>query len=490
MKKICLVLIIAFGWSASACVSNPAGKASINSLQDVACPDHEISGDVSCHVLNVLENPDVPDSREIPIRIMVLKTTGNLPEPDPLFIIPGGPGQSAIAAPNLRRFFAEYFAPIRENRDVVLIDQRGVGGSNRLSLEPTAALLFVRPETNMPPEWGLAALPRLTARADLTQYTTARAVDDLDAVRTALNAAQINIYATSYGTRVAQLYLKRYGAKARAVIMKGVSPPDDNIALSYGQKPQRALDRLFAECAASAGCASAYPDLESQFHAVLEALEQRPKLVETEHPMTGAPMQFEITRGAFVFGVRAQMMNAYALARLPGLVASANENDFSDWAEFLPRLPTVYATQLDGGMTFSIVAAEDAPRLSEALILADANGAFIGDTIARAFQEVAAVWPRGQAPEDLFTPLESDVPVLLVSGAFDPATPPQGAEEMLPGLPNARHIIFPGGSHSAANFDGLDLIMAAFIKNGSATDLDVSAINTNRLPDFQLPDDM
>ena len=490
MSNYWISLIIALCLALSACVMNSGDEAPTDSLQDIACPDHEIAGNVSCHVLSVLENPDAPEGREIPIRIMVLKATGNSPESDPLFIIPGGPGQSAIQAPNLRRFFAEYFAPIRENRDVVLIDQRGVGASNRLSLEPDAALLFVRPETNIPPEWGRAALPRLNAKADLKQYTTERAVDDLDAVRRALNARHINIYATSYGTRVAQLYIKRYEQRARAVIMKGVSPPDDNIALSYGQKPQRTLDLLFAACASSTRCASAFPNLPAQFASVLEELEQRPKTIETEHPMTGAPLKFEITRGAFAFGVRAQMMNANALARLPYLIARADEGDFSDWAAFLPRLPSVYATQLDGGMTFSIVAAEDAPRLSEALILADADGAFVGETLARAFQEVGAFWPRGDAPKDLFTPLESDVPVLLVSGAFDPATPPQGAEEMLPGLPNARHIVFPGGSHSAANFDGLDLIMAAFIQKGSSTKLDVSAVESNRLPEFQLPEDL
>ena len=474
---VCLVALI------GSC-AHVATKTS-GDLVEIDCPEHQVSGDVYCRTLTVAENPDVPDGRQIPIRIMVLSATGDSPEADPLVIIPGGPGQSAIAAPNLRSFFSEYFAEIRTHRDIVLVDQRGVGGSNPLPLEPPASLLFVRTQVNLPPEWGRAALERLQQHADLTQYTTARAVDDLEAVRRALGTEKINIYATSYGTRVAQYYLKRFGNRVRSAILKGVSPPDDNIVLSYGRKPQRALDILYAMCASDTQCNKTYPDLPAQLDAVLDRLARDPVDVELQHPLSGNLASFRITRGSLAFGIRAQLMNAFAFARLPRLISQANEGDFSSWVQFLPRIPALYASQLYGGMTFSVVAAEDAPRVTKAAMALDSYATLIGDEVAQSFMELADFWPIEDAPDDLFTPLRTDVPILLVSGALDPATPPEGAESMLAGLTNGTHIVFRGGSHSAANFDGLDQIMADFLSEGSAENLDLSAVDNNHPPAFE-----
>ncbi len=483
MRKFAALLWVVALQAVAAC-STVSNADSENTLQATECPSHNISGEVYCRFLLVAENPDVPLGRRIPIRIMVLRATGAAPDPDPLLIIPGGPGQSAIEAPNLRTFFSSYFAPIRVHRDLILVDQRGVGGSNPLPLDPAPELLYARTDMNLAPEWGRAALPRLEEQADLTQYTTARAVDDLDAVRRALQVEKINLYATSYGTRVAQHYIKRYGSKVRSAILKGVSPPDDNIALSYGREPQRALDLLFQLCTNDAACSEANPDLRGQLRRVLEGLSAMPVDVETRHPMTDEPTSFRITRGSFAFGIRSQMMSAHGFARLPKLISQANAGDFSAWADFLPRLPALYATQLYGGMTFSVIAAEDVPRLTEAAIHADTADTLIGDVLARGFAEIGELWPNGEAPADLFTRLETEVPILLVSGALDPATPPDGADAMLPGLVNGRHIVFPGGAHSSANFNGLDQIMTQFIAEGSAGNLDLSAVAKNRPPPF------
>lgn len=477
-----LALWAALAGLLASCSEPPSGAAS--SLSSIDCPEHDIGGEVYCRELMVPEDRRVADGRQIPIRIMVLAATGDSRQPDPLLVIPGGPGQSAIAAPNLRGFFAEFFAPVRKHRDVVLVDQRGTGGSNPLLLQPSAELLYARTDVNLPPAWGRAALPRLSELADLARYTTADAAFDLDAVRSALQAQRINLYGTSYGTRVAQYYLKRFGEHARSAVLKAVSPPGDNIALSYGSKPQRSLELLFDLCTADPACNDAFPELRTQLHDVLARLEQAPVSVDITHPQTGAPSTFQVTRGNFAFGIRVQMMNTYGFVGLPALISDAHAGDFSSWAAFLSQIPAVYSTQLYGGMTFSVIATEDASRLNEAAIRADADDTLIGDTLARSFLEVAEFWPHGEAPDDLFAPLVSDVPVLLVSGALDPATPPEGANAMLPGLPNGRHIVFTGGSHSAANFDGLPEIMATFIDQGSIDDVDLDAVRSNRLPPF------
>ena len=456
-------------------------------LREAECRDHAVQRSVACHALEVPENPDQPKARTIALHIMVLRARSETPASDPLFVIPGGPGQAATD-PSLLRFFAEFFDPVREERDIVLVDPRGTGGSHPLSLEPAAEQLFSRPELNVPPEWGRAALPRLEREAELTQYTTARMVDDLDAVRRALGCERINLYGTSYGTRVAQYYIKRHGAHVRSAVFKGVTPPDENIALDYGRHPQRALEKLFALCAADSACAAAFPDLASRLDLVLVRLAHEPVTVETKHPGTGESVPFTITRGNFAFGVRSLMMNAGAFVQLPLLIDQAAEGDFSSWASFLMQIRLGYAQRLHGGMAFSVIASEDVPRLTEDAIRADSDGTLIGDALARGMAEIGTFWPRGDAPEDLFAPLETRVPILLVSGGLDPATPPAGAEAMLAGLPNGRHVVFAGGAHSAANFTGLEKIIAEFIREGSAKALDLSAAEANRVPPFAVPE--
>lgn len=435
---------------------------------------------VECRALDVAENPNERADRKIPIRIMILRATAQRNDPDPLFVIAGGPGQAATEG----SFFPRFFAPVRETRDVVLIDQRGTGGSNPLALDPSEEDFFVRPELNFPPEWGRAALNALKARADLAQYTTARAVDDLDAVRRALRYGRINFYGTSYGTRVVQYYIKRYGDHVRSAVLKGVVPPEANIALSYGRNPQAALERLFALCAADSACRTAHPNLAADTKAVLARLGRAPVTIETPHPKTAKPTGLVVTRGNFAFGIRSQMMSAAAFVKLPDLIAQAARGDFSQWAPYLAAVRKSYASDLYGGMTFSVIAAEDVPRLDDAAIRADAEGTFIGDALARGFAELGGFWPKGAAPGDLFTPLSAKTPLLLVSGALDPATPPEGPEAMLASLPNARHVVFAGGAHSAANFSGLDEIIAEFIREGSAADLDLDEATANRPPPF------
>ncbi len=473
----CLALFVTFA-------TRPAAAAAGDSLQSIACPDLPVTGHVTCWTLSVAENPAKPAGRRIPIRIMVLRAASPTPDPDPLFVIPGGPGQSIIAEAGLTKFFAELFAQVRETRDVVFVDQRGTGGSNPLELDPPRDKWFVEPGTNMPPAWGRAALARLERKADLTQYTTARAVEDLDAVRRALGYEKINLYGTSYGTRVVEYYIKRHGSHVRTAVLKAVLPPGGNIGLGYGRGPQRSLELLFALCAHDSACAAAYPHLRADLDSVLTRLETRPVTLDVPNPGGEGTMPYTITRGAFAFGLRSLMMSASVFPQLPALIAHAARGDFSAWAPFLARERELYATRLFGGMSFSVLAAEDAPRLTEDAIRAETHDTLIGDTVARDIAEIGRFWPRGAAPADLFTPLETLVPVLLVSGMLDPATPPAEAEAMLTHLPNGGHVVYPGGSHSGANYSGLDGILTDFIRSGSVERLDIGAAEANRLPPF------
>jgi pimeloyl-ACP methyl ester carboxylesterase len=155
-------------------------------VRAIDCPPHDLGGTVQCHAVKLAENPARPTGRRIDLEVMVLKARSARPSPDPLVVIPGGPGQSATRSASPRSYFAETFDALRESRDIVLIAPRGTAGANELSLQVPPELLFASLDTVFPPEWARHALEPLRRKADLRQYTTSNIVADIDALRRAL----------------------------------------------------------------------------------------------------------------------------------------------------------------------------------------------------------------------------------------------------------------------------------------------------------------
>lgn len=433
-----------------------------------------------CVTVDVAENPAEQDGRRIGLEVMILAARSSRPDEDPLFVLPGGPGQSATRTAGPRGYFAETFEPLRETRDIVLIAPRGTAGSGELRLDPTDALLFNSLDTVIPPAWAQAARDRLAAQADLTQYTTSAIAEDVEATRKALGYGHINIYGTSYGTRVAQLYAARHPERVRAMILKAAVPPGVAIPLTYTRGAQRALSLVFDRCAEHRGCAAAYPDIRRRFSGLLARLARQPARISIRHPRTGAPVELAISDTVLGYLLRNLLMSASGGGPALRVIDLADKGDFAEAAGLISRLRTAYAGELAGGMLLSVTAAEDIPRIRAGDLESDSKSGFLRGAVARGLVQAARAWPRGAAPDDLYAPLTGKMPVLLVAGELDPATPPDFARRIAARLDNARVVVFAGGSHSAENFTGLDAMMHAFITKPDPRALEVSAAQTNR----------
>jgi len=199
-----------------------------------------------CGVLTVAENPHVAGGRQIGLAVARVPAVSRRKEPDPLFVLAGGPGQ---AASEFYATVAPALARIRRERDIVLVDQRGTGRSNRLGCAEGEELLYRAGQAE------IAAATRgclgdLGARAEVSWYTTSVAVQDLERVRAALGYERINLYGTSYGTRVAQHYLRRFPERVRAVILDGVVPAPLALGPEVALDAERSLLDILARCAA------------------------------------------------------------------------------------------------------------------------------------------------------------------------------------------------------------------------------------------------
>jgi pimeloyl-ACP methyl ester carboxylesterase len=464
------------------CAQNQSPIAARTRLKLSPCRLPNIDGELRCGSFEVLENRATRTERKIALKILVLPSLSARGASGALFILAGGPGQ---AATDNAQFFASTFAAVRRERDIVMIDQRGTGGSNPLHCDLTTGTGLQKYLGDLFP---LEAVKRcreqLELRADLRLYTTPIAMDDLDEVRSALGYRRIDLFGTSYGTRAALVYLRRHSNHVRSVILKGVVPMNLILPHIIAPDAQRSLNLLFKDCAADKSCRQMVPNLKREFEVVLERLNKEPARVSLLDPGTGRAEQIEISRGVFATTLRSLLQNITTTNQVPMLINQAFKNDFAPFARLALTIRRGAADSLSYGMFLSVISSEDVPLTSSKVVARKARGTFLGDYYARQVMRAAAIWPHGERPRGYNQPVRSNLPVLLISGYLDPATPPDGAAETARHLPNSLHLLIRNASHSYAGLSPcVDKIMAAFIDKASPRGLDTScAAEIQRAP--------
>jgi pimeloyl-ACP methyl ester carboxylesterase len=414
-------------------------------------------------------NPAGPQTGSlIDIHFAVLPALARNRKPDPVFFFAGGPGQSAM---DLAGPVSRMLARLGNRRDVVLIDQRGTGRSAPLrcdeerptqplaqSADPaqqTQRLLACRTQ--------LEKLPQGQA-GGLRHFTTWVAMQDADAVRQALGAAQVNLVGGSYGTRAALAYLRQFPKAVRRVVIDGVAPPDMVLPAAFSLDNQAALDAVFAACDGQAPCGLRYPNLRADWQGLLAGL---PRQAEVLHPMTGAAERINIQRDMVLAAVRAPLYVPALAAALPLAISEAARGRF----EALLGLSTALQSnnsKIFEGMHFSVVCAEDLPRLAQST---DKPGVDYGNTFAVQYQKICADWPRGDVPAAFYTMPASASAVLLLSGGADPVTPPRHGQRAATALgAKARHVVVPQAGHGVMGLGCMRDVIFKFIDANSDDD--------------------
>jgi pimeloyl-ACP methyl ester carboxylesterase len=403
-----------------------------------------------------------------------VKASGRKVAPDAIFVIAGGPGQSALQVyPSI----AQSFGRMNLNRDVVLVDQRGTGGSGALQCPETEL-----EGTIVDPTEGAALAARcrdnLTKRADLRQYTTAIAMDDLDEVREKLGYETIDLYGASYGTRAALVYLRRHESHVRAVVVDGVAPPDWTLAETFGRDGQHAMSAIFARCAEDVDCNRAFPSLPASLESLLNA-RQKPQSVVVAHPTTGAATTVSVSRDSIASTLHALSYESETTALLPLLIHSAAATgDLHALAAQSLIMSDVL--KLDVGMHLAVVCTEDAPFLDPAKIQLDNAGSYLGDAPARRYVEACAGWPRANVTAADRAPVSSRVPVLLLSGELDPVTPASNAATAAQTLPNSLQVTVPGEGHVVLQRSCTRRIVDDFIERASIVGLSTECLREGK----------
>jgi pimeloyl-ACP methyl ester carboxylesterase len=430
----------------------PAGSTgtAVTKFETAPCPFQLPANEaVRCGYLHVPENRARPDGPTIRLAVAVIESQGQAARPDPLVYLSGGPGDSA-----LYEVHDWLSSPLRQNRAIILLDQRGTG--------------FSQPGLHCPemddmddPLAGARACRQRLARqgVDLSAYNSAASAADVNDLRHALGYAEWNLLGVSYGSRLALTVMRDYPEGLRAIILDSVYPP---VADAYTEQPLhiiRAIDAMLAGCAADRACNNAYPDLAGLFYELLEELNEYPVELEDETLLDGDLLVSQLTEVLYDTGAISLLpyvlSEAYyenydpLLELLEGGFEEWEEDDTWDQAEDLIE---------SAGAYYSVECYEELPfgDLNQAWALIEGYPAVIGDALffdLEQLYEMCEIWAVGAAGAVESAAVISDVPTLILVGEYDPVTPPSWGR--VAGETLSRHYYFelPRGGHGLTFFD-------------------------------------
>ena len=408
------------------------------------CRVDGIPNELLCGSLSRPLDPARPSGVTIDIHYLVVPALARNKQPDAVLMLAGGPGQSAIGiAPRV----LQRLSRLNNRRDLVFIDQRGTGKSAPLDC-PDESRLAITEQLDTAAQMRRldacrAALEKLPygQAGGLRFFTTTIAMQDMDAVRDALGVPQWNLVGGSYGTRAALEYLRQFPTHVRRTVIDGVAPPDMVLPASFSPDTQAALDKLIAANTAT------FPTLRNDWQQLLASL---PRAVTVAQPLTGAPEHFTVDRDLLLRAVRGPLYQPALAAALPAaLHAAASEGRFDGLFGLTNAFSSNKGMKLATGMHFSVICAEDYPRLADAT---DLPGADFARMDAALYSRVCKTWPQGDVPAAFYTVPPAPSPVLVLSGGADPATPPRHGERITRALgqghaERVQHIVVAESGH-------------------------------------------
>ena len=457
-----------------------------------SCPWESPAANTRCGAVEVDENRLLASKKRLNIAVAVFPANSETPAPDPVVFLCGGPGSQCLQ-PHWSR------SPLREDRDLVVIETRGVGTSAQTPLCPelperrVAALtanLDGPSEVALRVEDSLRCIRSLEAsNVDLAAYNSAEAAADISEVMRALRYQEYNLWGLSYGSRIAQTVVRDHPKGVRSIVLDGPVPLDQ--VSRQTSWFVRSLRELSAACAAQPACAQQSPSLEADFYALVRDYNERP--LNLELPATSdRPAQLATINGQdLVAFVQRSMYNTSSYPMLPLYIQVAKARNAKLIAPVLAQALGAYSGRSQGlrllmngfeNSPFQTLRAyqEDAgkhPLLTSPLVLTKSDAVFYERWRERGLPTVG--------PED-FAPVHTNLPVLILGGAWDPITPPENAQALLPHLPNGISFTIPYAGHGMIDRPCGMAIGLAFLKNPSSANDAARCITALKPPRFHV----
>jgi pimeloyl-ACP methyl ester carboxylesterase len=459
---------------------NPIGDSKLN-FKRCQIKHRAVEIDAECATLRRPENPSQTDGKSIDLFVVKLPSSSSTPEADAFTVIQGGPGGSSIDMAIGYRLALDL---IRTKRDVLIVDQRGTGRSNMLQCDqPKQDQLNMSFDRELTIKLTQDCITKLKD-SNLGFYTTSVAVQDLDAVRQAAGYQSLTLYGVSYGTRVAQHYLRRFPDQTRALIIDGVVDVGLNLAGSeIARRSQDAFDGMVKRCSETPSCLQKFGDIERKFSQLRQRLVEQPVELLIAHPLTGKKISHTVGEADLFAAVRFMPYATESIALLPMLIARAYDGDYAPLAAQGISLSESLGSEFATGMHNSVMCAEDAPFVDSNAEQQTAD-TYFGSDMVNGIAAVCQVWPRGIIDSDFRTAFDSDKPVLILSGETDPVTPPANGARAAAMFSNSKHLVVPSHGHGVIGRGCVPFLIRDFIAEANLDEVKSDCIERERAMPF------
>ena len=411
--------------------------------------------DILCGYVTVPELHSKPNGRRIRLAVVVIKSQYPSPEADPIFFAQGGPGGSTIGT--YASLLLDSNSRLLANRDIVLFDQRGTYYSEPalvctevmdITIESLEQNLSTEESNRLYDQALQDCHERLTAQGiNLSAFNSLENAGDIDSIRVALGYEQINLYGVSYGTLLALHTMRLYPQMLRSVVIDSVVPTQRNFILGAPLSEDRSFTLLFDSCKEDPACNRSYPNLETVFFDLQKKLNETPAEIEMTDSQTNKKYTVSLNGDNFMGSVFQLLYSSEMLPLLPRMIYDAQNGKFGVF-ERIQSLLTFDYTMSDG-MYYSVICAEDADYETEDYDLSGIHPQIREAEASSAewILETCRMWDVNYLGPELDEPVTSDIPTLLLTGNYDPITPPDYARQAAETLSNSFLVVFPDGGH-------------------------------------------
>jgi len=436
-----------------------------------------------CGRHEVYESRAAGSGRRLALQVVVLPARG-VPATDALTFLAGG---GVLPATRMGPFFDRALSGLNQDRDILLVDQRGTGRSAALECEAPDWQAVLAGDRSR--EDYIKALRKcrdvLGRYTDLSLYTTPNAADDLDEIRAWLGYETLNVWGASYGTKVARVYARRHPTRVRAMALHGTVPLAFSMWPDLGPSGVRALTALLDRCAVDASCKKIYPGGLEALEAVMARLAEHPVDADRPKGELGPERVNDRVAASVIVGALGSMRMAQGI---PLWIHAASQGDDS---YFIGLSASGGPSEVPLGVYYSIACSEEYGRpggvpAAPASDVPAGLGVFLDVSHLERDREVCGFWPKASLPETFWAPVQSTVPTLFVTGADDFITPPEYATRIAEGFPNATQVVLRDRSHNDVDPCVVGIV-ERFLMDPGAETLDTSCVDSTPAFRFERP---
>jgi pimeloyl-ACP methyl ester carboxylesterase len=400
----------------------------------------------------------------IALKVVVLPALEKPVRRDAFTYLAGGPGG---AATDFASDAAAIWRGINLHHDILLVDQRGTGGSHPLDCPgspPPATPQAMRP-------YFASCLRRL--HANPLQYGTIAAADDLDSVRRALGYRRLDLYGSSYGATLAQAFLIRHPHSVRTIVLDGATLVSIPFYSRFATNGERALQAVAARCHDAPSCAEAYPGWSSQLRRLIRAWNRKPIDVPGVGRVTGNDL------GGVV---QSLTMSAEGAAEIPDLVARSAAGDLLPLSEHV-----VGGERITSSLIFwSIMCNEPWVGLESRWSGQSYLTGFTRHALST-LRLVCSLLPARSGTDAAWRlPSSSGVPLLALVGGADPQDPLGNLTGLHRHFREATIVVAHGMAHTVGQYGCLGAVVSRFVNRGGGK-LDTACVRDVRPTPFPAP---